>query len=451
MRPWNRSLLTAAGAVAVASMAGCTDGETPVGPEATTPADAAVALPPAAQHGRADEVHFHRLAAQIPGYGGHFFDESGNLVVHVTDLAQSARARAVLAPVLQEWRAELLDVRPGRKNGEVVVRRGDFSFEQLAGWRDVVSDKILGGVPGVIFNDLSESSNRVVIGVEREQLAEMRAMLIPHLEQLGVPAEGVEIVGATRPVQEQQLTDYVRPLVGGLQVEWSIWGSYLNTCTMGFLAQRSGVDVMVTNSHCSYTQWAKDDTEYHQNVFPGNTIGMEWHDPGFRSCGFLSVNKCRDADANLVAINPGVWFNRGRLARTTYWGGPGRPATGSLTIDSSQPTWVSTGKVGTSEGNEVDKVGRTTGWTFGYVRHSCVDYTLAYRTILRCQQLADYGSAGGDSGSPVFRITSFSNSTAQLQGIHWGGNAQTSKCDNCAVFSSIGGIEADLGSLYVVP
>jgi hypothetical protein len=451
MTRWPRSVLTLVGVSTAVAVGACSDRTTPLAPEMDATLSAANSNANArAFEARPEETHFHRLAGQVPGYGGHHFDEDGNLIVVLTDLGQSQRARAALAPVLRGFQADLpVDKRPERAGGQVIIREGRFSFEQLAPWRDKVSEHLLGTQPGLIFTDLDESGNRVVIGVEADRLAEFRNVLPGHVRALGIPAEAVEIVPAVRPVKEQQLTDQIRPIVGGLHIDMVNQGSFLGSCTMGFVATLSGTTVMFTNSHCSASIYALDTTEFYQ-IWP-TQIGTEWRDPGFRSCGFLSSNKCRDSDATAVALNWSTWSNRGRLARTTFWGGPGRPATGSLTIDSSQPDWVITGKVGTSEGNIVDKVGRTTGWTYGTVRHTCVDYSEGYRLILRCQHLADYGSNPGDSGSPVFRITSFGNSTVQLQGIHHSGNAVTSKCSNCAVFSPIGGIDSDFGTTTVTP
>jgi hypothetical protein len=456
MHVWPRSLLSIVGITAAISVSACTDEVTPVAPATTAGHPVAnVANASQVRYARPDEEHFQKLAQAIPGFGGYHMDDSGNLVVYLTDLGQSEHARGLLLPVLRAWQADLPpDGRFIRGGGQIVVRKGNFRFDKLAFWRDLVTEHLLTEIPGLVFTDAQESANLVVIGALRERLPEVRAVLPGRLAALGIPQEAVRLEESVFPKQEKELTDQFRPIIGGIHLDYSIYGSYLSSCTLGFVAVIDGVDVFVTAAHCSNSKFAKDDTEYHQNSFfvGGNSIGFEWRDPGYRSCGFLSSRVCRDSDANAVSITPGIWFNRGRIARTTFWGGPGRPASGSLTIDDAQPTWVVTGKItDTKEGDTVDKVGRTTGWTYGFVKHSCVDFSQGGDRVLRCQHLADYGSQGGDSGSPVFRITSFTNSTAQIQGTHWGGGASTSKCADCAVFSSIKGIDADLGTTTVTP
>jgi hypothetical protein len=99
----------------------------------------------------------------------------------------------------------------------------------------------------------------------------------------------------------------------------------------------------------------------------------------------------------------------------------------------------------TSEGNavvgqSVTKVGRTTGRTVGTVSQTCVNTNVSGSTITQlCQTFANYGNGGGDSGSPVFRITTLPS--VILSGINWGGNGTIS------VFSPITQIQQELGAL----
>jgi hypothetical protein len=73
-------------------------------------------------------------------------------------------------------------------------------------------------------------------------------------------------------------------------------------------------------------------------------------------------------------------------------------------------------------GTVLNKVGRTTGWSQGPVSQTCVNTNVQGSRIHQlCQTLVTAAVAGGDSGSPVFRITSGDNVT--LVGILWGGGS----------------------------
>lgn len=98
------------------------------------------------------------------------------------------------------------------------------------------------------------------------------------------------------------------------------------------------------------------------------------------------------------------------------------------------------------QGAIVDKIGRTTGWTYGEVYWTCADFGVEYRSHsrLRCQYVANYGNYYGDSGSPVFF---WHGDSVSMVGIHWGIKDED---PSFAAFSSWSGIEKDLGTVYVV-
>jgi hypothetical protein len=121
-------------------------------------------------------------------------------------------------------------------------------------------------------------------------------------------------------------------------------------------------------------------------------------------------------------------------------------------------------------GLQLHKVGRTTGWTSGTMEGTCLDYVWAANgnsvltpTVLRCQyQVGNQFDADpnndwwriaafGDSGSPVFRIRHNGFKHVELYGIAWGGNTFSNSFGaKKFVFSSIRGIQVDLGALEFV-
>jgi len=96
-------------------------------------------------------------------------------------------------------------------------------------------------------------------------------------------------------------------------------------------------------------------------------------------------------------------------------------------------------------GEMVDKMGQTTGWTYGFVNRTCMtanvstEWTVDGRPIrFQCQDRANYFGDSGDSGSPVFV---WYGNTVHLMGIHWGGSSSHS------MFSALWNIQADLGNI----
>lgn len=103
-------------------------------------------------------------------------------------------------------------------------------------------------------------------------------------------------------------------------------------------------------------------------------------------------------------------------------------------------------------GMQVNKVGRTSGWTRGQITGTCQrqwtnwwdekgpDGKPIANVVLLCQNDANYSVAGGDSGAPVFSLRS--NNTAVLVGIHWG---RDQNIPTISYFSPMSGIMKDLG------
>ena len=127
----------------------------------------------------------------------------------------------------------------------------------------------------------------------------------------------------------------------------------------------------------------------------------------------------------------------GRIGRTTFWNGPGMA--GSIVIDPNNPWLAITGVQNWPwQGQMVDKVGRTTGWNWGWVRRTCVTMPRTATRWALCQYWADYLSQGGDSGAPVFL---WHGNNVTLTGINWGYNPTL----RVAAFSAAGGTRLDLG------
>jgi len=285
---------------------------------------------------------------------------------------------------------------------------------------------------GVVFTDADENSGRLVVGVLDRGI---EGLIRGRLRVLGVPSESVDVIATEPIVQVATLRDKVRPVVAGVQIRFS---NFL--CTLGFNAIRAGVAGFVTASHCSDKQGSVDGTNYYQplNQVSADFIGTEIADPAYRRkiAGCPIGRVCRFSDSNFSDGSGSVVFDLGAIAKTSG------PNNGSLAIAGM---FSITGDGAATVGQTANKVGRTTGWTRGRVTRTCVNTGVSGSNIvLLCQDFVENTVkivAGGDSGSPVFRIQS--NTSVTLLGNLWGGNSS----GTLFVYSPIANIKRELGNL----
>lgn len=379
---------------------------------------------------RPAEEDFRRVSAEVPEFGGYFV-EDGKLVAYVTDVGKAHAVRQRLMPVIS--------TRSTLDQESIIVRHAEYSFAELSAWRDQMVD-IIFSVDDVSSIDLKESQNRVEVGLENGTgVREVRALV----RQLGVPEEAVIVresggwrTHAARRQQPPTIRQQQDTLVGGLQISSSPTNQI---CTFGFNARWAGQDVFFTNSHCTNTMWQTEQTHQFQGI---NDIGVEYYDPAPFTCGWIfDPNDCRYSDASMF-LHSGSNFDFGAIARTINRVSSG---SGSVEINEANPTLEITAVRGHAlEGEIVDKIGRTTGWTFGVVLDTCRDQEIGDITR-KCTDIAAYPADSGDSGAPVFYWNG--GNTVTLVGIHWG----TGEGGTVSGFSNLGGMALDFpGSNIVV-
>ena len=398
------TLLQIAAVAAAIVVAGCTQDD-PTAPGTTGD------HPSAAVRQGSDNPN--ELARGVRGFGGFFFDAQGRPTVYLKHPAERANAERALAGYLRGH---------GVASSALQVRRGDYDWNQLERWFAAASTEVL-GLAGAVFVDADEASNRVRIGVERGAEGMARAAVA----RLGIPADAV-IVAETEPIRlAATLRDRVRPAVGGLQINFP---GYL--CTLGFNATAGTQSSFITNSHCTSTQGGVENTPYWQPLesVDAVSIGTEVSDPQyFRRNGCPSGRRCRYSDAARVRYASGIDFSLGTIAKTTG------PNNNSITINGS---FSISGEGAAAVGQQVSKVGRTTGWTQGQVTNTCVNTGVQGSNIVQlCQTFVTAGVGSGDSGSPVFS----GSSSVTLLGILWGGSGSQ------FVYSPMANIERELGQL----
>jgi hypothetical protein len=412
-----RTVLRTLAMTAAALAAACTDDSGPTTP-AAPPAEPLLSQ---ARQGPPDDPN--ALGRSVAGFGGFFFDAAGTPTVYLTDARNRGLAERALAPFLQA---------SGLSPSQLAVRRGDFDYSRLESWFNQVTPAAL-AVPGSVFADLDEASNRVRIGVEHAAaLNGVRHVLAAR----GIPANAV-IVEQTQPIRyAATLRNRVRPVLGGLQINFTQF-----ICTLGFNAVRNGVNSFITASHCSQTQGGNQSTQYFQPLSStaNSFIGTEVSDPAYKTGipGCPAGRKCRFSDALRATYAAGVTFTKGRIEKTTAVNNGSVTIAGSFAIGSEG---------GGAVGNKVNKVGRTTGWTSGKITNTCVTVNVFGTSITQiCQNIVTGTSGAGDSGAPVF--LGASNATVKLAGVFWGNNASPPSLGTVFVYSPMSGVEKELGSL----
>ncbi len=318
---------------------------------------------------------------------------------------------------------------PTEPSAEATIRASAAGAQQ-AGQLPEVAREVL-ALPGTVFADEDEATGRLVFGVEsRGVIPEVRNMAA----RFGLDRDGYT-VQVTEPIHFMAtLRDRHRPTLGGIQIHFS---NFL--CTLGFSVDHAGGRSFITNSHCTDRQGENSGTVYYQptSSVDGNPIAVEAHDPAyFRGGECPRGRRCRYSDASRALYESGV-ESLGAIAKTTGENSRSLTIDGSFNISSQDNS-------STTFSGTIQKVGRTTGWTSGNVRNTCVTVNVSGTNItLLCQTIVQNSGtqivAGGDSGSPVF--TGSSNVT--LVGILWGGNSS----GDLFVFSPFSAIQDELGEM----
>lgn len=132
------------------------------------------------------DERFLRIAEQLPGFAGfHYNRENTAVVVLLTDLAQSDRARIVLPPVLGLFN---LGGSRNASNLPMVFRQVEFSWDQLYHWEYALRPILRAG--GLRSRDLDEMANRIVIGMAD---AASRDRVLTAARQIGIPAAALAV------------------------------------------------------------------------------------------------------------------------------------------------------------------------------------------------------------------------------------------------------------------
>ena len=222
----------------------------------------------------------------------------------------------------------------------------------------------------------------------------------------------------------QTLRDRINPAPGGVQIQNERDG----ICTLGFnvkLFASSGL-YFVTNSHCTRTQGTVDGIQFTQpawSTFP-YAIAREVKDPPYFTNGCPSGYTCRFSDSALIQYYNSSSGQFGYLAHT--YGASSNGRDGSITIYPQKPRFKVIGEDSgiPTVGEYIQKMGRTTGWTYGQLDQACFTGYTGGRAYLCQHRVENTTAKGGDSGSPVFTYD-WRTDEATIYGILWGGRTDT--------------------------
>ncbi|MBI3568916.1 MAG: hypothetical protein HY084_12025 [Gemmatimonadetes bacterium] len=403
---------------------------------------------------RPEEAEMYDLAAVNPSSAGFYLDRSGAMVVWVHDAIEDARSQREVTRLIMNGRVRA----PRGIATPVVVRRAQYTFAQLATWRDVVYDSILFKQRGVVSLDLDETVNRVAIGVTPSDGPALRPQLAAYLARLGVDTGAVEFrtEEPARPTRGLGLGGMIPgnllyrsdTMVGGIVI--GIENQYAPSgraeCSLGFVADYNGVRGFVTASHCTPYEFGVDWSLVHQD-YGGRVVGYEYADPQGYQCGY---GMCRGSDASFFKLDDTVPSLRGLIARTLSAAPPGT-GPGSTTSDASHPYFIVTGvdQGYYFVGMNVQKMGWKAGWTSGAIVGTCVDHQNGpwysfYGTT--CAYQATYADSSGDSGGPVFTFPGTAGAVGdlvELAGVQFGERT------GYAMFSKFSRINNDFGGNLV--
>jgi hypothetical protein len=429
--PWIFSIL--------ALVSGCDEVSTPVA-RAPEPGGANLELIRSQltqkQRFRSIDDEFAYLVGVIPGgFGGWYYDREGRPNVWLVEHTQKEAAIAALIPILKNRFVDLGGRAMDLDN--IQILQGQYDFRTLKQWRERIDQVAFSSIRGLVSTDVHEGKNRILLGVEDAGDVGVIRQIEVMLSGLNIPGEAVVIERRARGNLAKLLTDYTRLVHGGYEIRHrdEVQG-HLFGCTMSFNAKLATTLGFVTAAHCSNT-WDGWDGEVYYQLAENSTykIGEETRDPGFSTGGLCpSGFVCRWADALFATWTAPDRADFRFIARTTKRDS----LRGSITV-ASTPFEIAAEDPYPDMGEEMDKLGISTGWTYGQVFDTCVNINWDNYRMFLCQDRFSTGLQLGDSGGPVF--TALTQYDVVLRGLVWSG------ADGFVNMSNMSNIELDVGSI----
>ena len=386
-------------------------------------------------------IDHNRRLAQVSsdhegGFGGWYFSDDKNTVyVFMKDTSKTTEARsAVEAAYVGKYTP-----------ANVVVVSGAHSLTELSTWLYQLVDGLV--TEGINFKSVAidHSQNRIDLGVAEDSHIDIAKRVMKDLQ---IPENAIDItVDDSQLLGGGDLKEEWRPVAGAIQHQQIFDGV---KCTIGFVTERNDEEGFILASHCTNETKSiggNDHATIHQpnNPFFGsNVIGEESIDPSLYGidddlCVYNHV--CRYSDAAYAELDGDEDLDLGGIAEPVGYNSTDvNPAYNTLSITKEEPYF--------SIGDEVEFIGRTSGWEKAEIVHTCAAAQVKGPllgnpgNIILCagkaEPLPGYnGPNEGDSGAPVFVRNG--NNVELLGTLFYGGSQGF-------YFSKIGNIYRELGS-----
>lgn len=362
-----------------------------------------------------------QAAAKVPGgFGGAYKETDGSIVVWLKDLRKTGVALDSLMAM------QPTEVKSYHRVEAMTVRFVEAAYD----WRDLNRWFKLAARQwrtGVVFMDIDDRTNRVYVGVSSAGLA---AGLRADIEAAGVPS-GALVIGVESPI-----VPAIGPLAGvgaktdgtnvtlGQTVDppyfagFKAEGASTNgPCTMGPIVRLTSTrNGYLTASHCTQRIYSDDGRDHFQATTNDNNIGQEYDDaPSTRHPHCDVTALCRRSDAALIEFDDATDAARGHIARIASLGSTALTAAADdewLVADADPACpfgLVETACFPAVVGTELQYVGYVSGWQKGTLDHTCAlsGYVIGVTAYqIRCSDIVTGTSAPGNSGAPVFELTS---------------------------------------------
>jgi len=134
--------------------------------------------------------YWARVAERVPDFGGAFVGPEGRIHVYLAD-PDPAREAAIVHALVSIFGEEMFT----NDTREVTLLQGEYTVADLLHMKAKL-DYLLDS-EDVLYLDLDETKNRLVVAVEDQEAAQMVPL---HLNVHGVPVEAVHIQIISRPV-----------------------------------------------------------------------------------------------------------------------------------------------------------------------------------------------------------------------------------------------------------
>jgi len=350
------------------------------------------------------EKDFAAIERDVPGFAGWYFDGNGNVVIRMKDIA---RASEVIERVGRAIDAHPRGGRAAAVHGRpaMIGKPARYAFSELAEFRAAITANLPDDVHVI---DLDEVENVVALFVSRGSSV---GVVRSTAARLHIPEDALQVIVEPPAEQIADLYDYQRPLRGGYAFYLYINGSRAR-CTIGIPGKYKPYGStqvqhgFVTASHCTQESFGGTGTIGYQPYYLA--MARETVDsPAFVNsspCDFGGTMKspCRWSDAAFYEYDSTNAYDPAGIAVTSTIGDVGQPAPDPR--DEVIGTQYATQQVQLrAVGDWLDKIGSTTGWTYGQVTRTCTHVLPGSSTVWRiCQDQSSVFAQSGDSGSSVW-------------------------------------------------